>query len=88
MPRRRITPSPKQALTGRYKFRLEYARPNLDAETAIPGATAAENQTPSPNSDAPSIFNAIQTQLGLRLTMRKMPMPILIVDQAEPPTEN
>jgi len=78
----------KTGLTGHYRFRLDYASPNLDAGSAIPGAPAGENQAPRPTSDSAGVFNAIQEQLGLKLTARKMPVPVLIVDQAEPPTEN
>jgi uncharacterized protein (TIGR03435 family) len=48
-----------------------------------PGASPAP-RTP----DAPSIFQAIQEQLGLRLVPAKGPMDVLVIDHIERPSEN
>jgi uncharacterized protein (TIGR03435 family) len=39
-------------------------------------------------TEGPSIFAAIQEQLGLRLRSQKIPMEILVIDHAEKPSEN
>ena len=48
-----------------------------------PGAT-----DPPPPSDAPSIFTAIQEQLGLKLDSTRAPVDVLVIDQVEHPTDD
>ena len=40
------------------------------------------------DDDAPSLFTAIQEQLGLRLQSQKALVPVLIIDHVEMPSEN
>jgi bla regulator protein BlaR1 len=63
------------SLTGYYDFRLEWTPDEPDGESV-------------PDRTGPSIFTAIQEQLGLRLEARRGPVEILVIDHAEPPSAN
>jgi uncharacterized protein (TIGR03435 family) len=67
-------------LTGKYDFTLTFAR-----RTNELSATAADARA----EDAPTIFQAVQGQLGLKLEARKMPVDLVIVDSGQKvPLEN
>jgi uncharacterized protein (TIGR03435 family) len=65
-------------LDGVFNFRLEWT-----PESAKPASPAD-----GPATEGPSIFTAIQEQLGLRLRSQKAAVEILVIDHAERPTEN
>jgi uncharacterized protein (TIGR03435 family) len=65
-------------LEGAFNLKLEWS-PDSDRPLK-PGEIAPDN--------GPSIFTAIQQQLGLRLQSRKTPVDVLVIDHAEKPTEN
>jgi uncharacterized protein (TIGR03435 family) len=46
------------------------------------------NATPSEFSDAPTIFTALDEQLGLKLVARRAPVVVLVVDHIDRPTPN
>jgi uncharacterized protein (TIGR03435 family) len=67
----------------------ELDRPVVD-RTGIEGTFDADLEwTPEQNSDpGPSIFTAIQEQLGLKLEAERAPVDVLIVDRVERPSAN
>lgn len=74
----------KTGLTGNYDFTLEWT-PDQAQGGGFPGEP--KDGTP-PAEPGPSIFTAIQEQLGLRLESQKGPVDILVIDRVEKPSEN
>lgn len=75
----------KTGLTGKYDFTLKYTPDeNQRAMMSPPGMPP-----PAPaDSSGPTLFTALQEQLGLKLEPRKAPVEIFVIDRAEKPSEN
>lgn len=74
----------KTGLTGKYDITLKYTPDeNQLATSTMPGA-------PPPPADAsgPSLFTALQEQLGLKLEPQKASVEIYVIDRAEKPSDN
>ena len=63
-------------LTGIYDLKMEWA-PDPQPE-----------EPPAAESARPSIFTAIQEQLGLRLEASKAPAPVFVIEKIDRPSEN
>jgi uncharacterized protein (TIGR03435 family) len=71
----------KTGIQGRYDIALKWT-PDFGADGASVGADSSA-------SDAgPTIFTAIQEQLGLNLESTKGPVKVLVIDHVEMPAEN
>jgi uncharacterized protein (TIGR03435 family) len=73
----------KTGLTGRYDFTLHYA-PDAKPHATSSGATDDAAIDPA----GPSIFTAIQEQLGLKLEAKKDPLAIIVIEHVERPSGN
>lgn len=72
-------------LKGNYDFTLQWTP--QDGERPMPGGPPGEAAPPADTS-GPSIFTALQEQLGLRLEAQKGPVDTIVIDHVERPSEN
>ena len=81
----------KTGLTGTYDFTLEFSTaglpgPMLKGIYGTPPPLPVENEDPS---GGPTLFNALEKQLGLKLEKSKTPLDMMIVDHMDKqPIEN
>jgi uncharacterized protein (TIGR03435 family) len=66
----------KTGLDGRYDILLDF------------DTYSSRGLTPPPDYDKPQLKTALQEQLGLRLEPQKIPLPLLVVESIDRPTEN
>ena len=52
------------------------------------GNPAPGDNTAPPDTAGPSLFTAIEEQLGLKLESTKGPVNVIVIDQLEQPTAN
>ena len=74
----------RTGLTGTFDIELEFAPESLRPLSASTDPSGNRPQT----DDRPSIFSALQDQLGLKLDSQKAPADYIVVDHVERPTEN
>ena len=70
----------KTGLAGLFDAHLEFDRDNAVTTPDNPGGPA--------DTASPSIFTAVQEQLGLKLSADKGPVEVLVIDHVEKPSEN
>jgi uncharacterized protein (TIGR03435 family) len=77
-------------LNGKYAFTLSWVTGQLSAGRGAASAGQSEGGSPIEVSDpeGPTLVDAVQGQLGLRLEAKKVAVQILVVDHVEKPTEN
>jgi uncharacterized protein (TIGR03435 family) len=68
-----------------YTFTLEFAPDR--GTVVIPGSDSGEGSAPSADS-GPSLFTALQEQLGLKLEPAKGPVGRLVIDKVDRPSED
>jgi uncharacterized protein (TIGR03435 family) len=64
----------KTGLTGKYDLSLQWTPDNTPDDSPLAGG--------------PSLFTAIQEQLGLKLSSTHGPVKTLVIDHVEPPSPN
>jgi bla regulator protein blaR1 len=77
----------KTGLTGNYDFSLKWT-PDQNQGQMFGGPGGPGDGLPPPDPNGPSIFTALQEQLGLKLESQKGPVDLLVIDHAEKASEN
>jgi len=75
----------KTGLAGNYDFTLEFTPDPGLGGGPLDGPPGAPPLPPS-DPNAPSIFTALQEQLGLKLESRRAPIEMLLIKSVERPT--
>ena len=63
----------RTGLTAKYDFELKF-------QPVVP--------PPQPGDDRPSLFTALQEQLGLKLEPERAPIEVMVIDHVAHPTED
>jgi uncharacterized protein (TIGR03435 family) len=75
----------RTGLTGTYDIDLKWA-PTPDQ---LPPGPPPPGFVPPPiDPNGPSLFAALQEQLGLKLEAERGPVEVLVIDRLQPPAEN
>jgi len=80
----------RTGLSGTYDIRMQWT-PDVGEAPMMkgpPGAPPAGSGEQAPESGGPSIFTAIQEQLGLRLEAQKGPVQVMVIDHIEKASAN
>lgn len=76
-------------LTGRYDFALKWTP--IDGGASAAGTQEANEPAagaPAIDQGGPSLFTALEEQLGLKLVPQKAPVEVLVINQVEQPSAN
>ena len=79
----------RTGLTGHFDFELKWT-PDPGQSAGLFGGSPPPgvDAPPPPDPNGPSIFTAVQEQLGLRLESSKGPVEMIVIDRVEKPSEN
>jgi len=76
-------------LKGKYDFRMTWTPSDTEPVMQKPGAMPSDPaEARAADNTGPSVFAAIQEQLGLKLEARRVPVEVVLVDRAEKPSQN
>ena len=79
----------KTGLTGNYDFTLKWTPEQGEGLMGPPGAGPGGGASaPPPDASGPSIYTAVQEQLGLKLESQKAPTDCIVIQHVERPSEN
>ncbi len=78
----------KTGLQGNFDYKLDWTPDDAVAAMTKGGDPVASQSAAAPDTAGPSLFTAVQEQLGLKLEATKGPADVIVIDRIEQPTEN
>ncbi len=78
----------KTGLEGLFDFKLEWTPDETMRGMSPLGDSPGHESSQPVDTSGPTIFSALQEQLGLRLESQRGPVEILVIDHIEKPSEN
>jgi uncharacterized protein (TIGR03435 family) len=80
----------KTGFSGTFNFQLDFSPDDAasNPKSAPPAAAGPERPIPGTNVQAPTIFVALQEQLGLRMQAVKGQVEVLVIDHVQRPSPN
>jgi bla regulator protein blaR1 len=78
----------KTGLTGGYDYKLDWTSDDTSAVLPKAGNSTPGENPASQDTGGPSLFTALEEQLGLKLEATKGPADVIVIDDLEQPTAN
>jgi uncharacterized protein (TIGR03435 family) len=78
----------KTGLTGSYDFILQLNRADASQTAKTPSGLPGPGTAPDPDAGDTELFAALREQLGLNLTLKKLPVDVIVIDNIERPSAN
>jgi bla regulator protein blaR1 len=78
----------KTGLSGKYEYELHWISDHNMGGMGIPATAGPSGREPQQEGDGPSLFTALQEQLGLKLVSQKVPVEVLVIDHIQQPSPN
>jgi uncharacterized protein (TIGR03435 family) len=78
----------KTGIEGRFDIKLEWTPDESQRGIGLPGDGAPRESGPAGDPSGPSIFTALQEQLGLKLESDKGRVEIIVIDRIDKPSAN
>jgi len=78
----------KTGITGRFDIHVEFSREGTKMAAMARMQPVDGGSSDSDSTGPPSIFTALQEQLGLRLEPAKGPVEVFVIDHVEKPSKN
>jgi uncharacterized protein (TIGR03435 family) len=78
----------KTGLPGNYDYKLDWTPDDTASQMMKGGNPAAGDNAAPPDAAGPTLFTALEEQLGLKLEATKGPVDVIVIDELQQPTAN